>query len=103
MPRQREPELFGANSMPVVRDAQQARAAGLYFDVDVRCTRVQRVFDELLHDRGGPLDDFAGCDLVDQVRGQDFDGHAGIVDVLRGAGKSGAYCRGDQPRGIVNT
>ncbi len=48
-------------------------AALAHLDADPLGARVERVLDQLLHHRGGPLDDLAGRDLVDQVVGQQAD------------------------------
>ena len=37
---------------------------------DVGCARIKAVFQQLFEGRRGTLDDFAGCDLIDQQVGQ---------------------------------
>ena len=61
---ERQPRIVRAHPLAVVFDAHQALAA--HFDVDLNAPRagVDGVFDELFDDRGRPLDDFAGGDLI---------------------------------------
>ena len=49
------------NSAAVVRNAHEASAAVLYFNGDVLCSCVYRVFNKLLYDRRGTFDNFARC------------------------------------------
>ena len=56
------------HAVPVVLDAHQALAAVLDGDGDAARAGVDGVLDQLLDDRGGPLDDLAGRDLVCEVR-----------------------------------
>jgi hypothetical protein len=57
MPRQCEWQLVARDAVAVIRDADEARSAR--FDVDGNAARagVERIFDELLDDGRGPLDD----------------------------------------------
>ena len=57
----------------VVDDADQLAAALLDVDVDARAAGVEAVFQQLLDDAGGPLDDLAGGDLGDDGRRQLLD------------------------------
>ena len=60
----------GLHADAVVLDPDQLLAAVLDGDGDARRLGVDGVLDQLLDDRGRPLDDFAGGDLVGQVVGQ---------------------------------
>ena len=44
-------------------------------DRDPPGARIERVLDQLFHDRRRTLDDFAGGDLIGEVQGGEFDGH----------------------------
>ncbi len=73
MARQRERQFVALDAAAVVGDADQAGAAGLDLDRDRAGAGVEAVLDEFLDHRGGPLDDFASGNLVDQVRRQRVD------------------------------
>ena len=62
----RQPRVVGIHPLAVVFDANHLLAAELDGDGDAPGARVQGVLDQLLHDRGGPLYDFAGRDLIGQ-------------------------------------
>ena len=63
----REGELVAIHAMAVIGDGNQRAAAVAQGDVDAARAGIERILDQLLHDRGRPLDDLAGGDLVDQV------------------------------------
>ena len=63
-----ELEIVSAHAGAVVDDADEVAPARLDRDVDAPRARVERVLDEFLHRRGGPLDHLAGGDAVDQQR-----------------------------------
>ena len=73
VPLQRQPGVLRPHPRAVVRHADEAEAALLRLDGDGPGARVERVLHQLLHDRGGPLHDLAGGDLVDEPGGQDLD------------------------------
>jgi hypothetical protein len=59
--------------LPLSVTDDEAAAAGADVDVDLGGSGVEGVFEELLEDGGGALDDFAGRDLVGDVLGQEAD------------------------------
>ncbi len=67
MSRQSQHEFVTVDPATVVGDADQAGAAGLDLDRDRAGAGVEAVLDQLLDHRRGPLDHFAGRDLVDQM------------------------------------
>ena len=73
MAAQRQRHFCARNAMPVVVDRDLAHAAGRQAHGDLRGTCVERIVDQLLHDRRGPLDHFTSCDLADQLVGQLLD------------------------------
>jgi hypothetical protein len=75
---ERQPQLAGLDAATVVSDADQREAALADLDRDPRRAGVQRVFNELFDDGGGPLDDFASRDLRRLMRCQDADRHGGL-------------------------
>ena len=70
MPLDREPRVLGRHPAAVVADEQALDAAAVDLDLDPRGAGVERVLDELLDDRGRPLDDLAGGDPVDHLSGE---------------------------------
>lgn len=75
----RQRQLLGRDAAAIVADADQADAAFLQVDIDALGARVERVLDQLLHHGGGPLDHFAGGDLVDEGVRELADAHPGIL------------------------
>ena len=73
MPLDREPRVFRRHPAPVVADEQALDASAPDLDLDPRCAGVERVLDELLDDRGRPLDHLAGGDPVDHLPGKATD------------------------------
>ncbi len=59
-----EERIVVGHAVAVVDDANHALAARFDFDANSFCAGVERVFEQLLDDRGGPLDDFARGDAV---------------------------------------
>jgi hypothetical protein len=50
----------------------------------LRRARIERVFHQLLHHRGGPLDHLASGDLISDAVGEDADvGHGGSSPLAR--------------------
>jgi hypothetical protein len=68
VPLDREREIIGAHSGPVIDDADQAASAAVDRDVDGGGARVERVLDQLLDGGGRPLDHLARGDLIDKDR-----------------------------------
>ena len=110
--RQCERQLVARNTATVVRDANEARAAGFDVDRDRRCAGVERVLDELLDDGRWPLDDLAGRDLIDELRRQDANRHwtptarrvrAARFDEGASLPQPRAGAADISPRGIVRT
>ena len=69
----RERKIVLVDAAAVVAHADQARAAGFDVDLDASRAGIEAVLDQLLDDRGRPLDDFAGGDLVDELSGKLMD------------------------------
>ena len=65
--------VLGRHAAAVVRDAQIRHAAAANLHRDGAGAGVNRVFDELLHHRGGPLHDLARGNQVSNVGGEDLD------------------------------
>ena len=59
-----EQRVIVGHAVAVVDDANHALAAGFDFDADGFGAGVERVFEQLFDDGGGPLDDFARGDAV---------------------------------------
>ena len=66
----RQPRIVRLHPLAVVLDADLLLAAELDVDRQPAGAGVDRVLDQFLDDRGGPLDDLAGGDLVGEVGGQ---------------------------------
>ena len=75
VPADRDRQLLGGDAAAVVAHAHEADAAALDVDFDAVCAGIEAVLDQLLDDRGGALDHFAGGDLIDELAGEDADGH----------------------------
>ena len=71
----REPRVLGRHALAVVLDADQRPAALLDGHGDAAGAGIERVLDQFLDDRGGPLDHLAGRDLVGERGRQDLDLH----------------------------
>jgi hypothetical protein len=71
--RERQRQVLRRDAVAVVDDADQRPPAVLHLDQDVGRAGVDRVLDQLLHDRRRPLDHLARGDAVDQGRGQLLD------------------------------
>ena len=81
---QAEQRVVTAHAGAVVGHAHETAAAGLNLDGEARRLRVERVFDQLLHDAGGAFDHFAGGDLIGDVFGQQTDAIHRCVKRLKG-------------------
>ena len=84
MTRDREPELFGRDPLTVVGDPDPPRASTLEGDLDPSRACIEGVLDQLLDDGGGPFDDLARRDLVDESGGE-------LLDPGHGTGSLGAF------------
>jgi hypothetical protein len=73
VPLDREPRVLRGHPLAIVLDAHEALAAELDRHRDTGGAGVEGVLHELLHDRGGTLDDLAGGNLVGQFRRQSLD------------------------------
>src|SRR6185437_14660206 len=71
--REREHGVVGAHAHAVVDDGDPVDAAAREPDLDVPRAGIERVLDELLHDRRRPLDDLAGRDLPLELGREDGD------------------------------
>ena len=74
----REGEIVPGHPAAIVDDADEPAAAQFDRDIDAGRTRVERIFDEFLHDGGRPLDDLARRDAVDENRIETTDRHGWI-------------------------
>ena len=63
---ERQPRILRRHALAIVLDANEPLAAELRGDGDAPGAGVEAVLDQLLDDRGGPLDHLAGSDLVGQ-------------------------------------
>ena len=82
----REGKLVGAHATAIVGDGDEVAPAARDHDIDTARARIDGVFDEFLHDAGGPFDHFAGRDAVDQGCGQNADPHGAIPPSARDTG-----------------
>ena len=55
------------HAMTIIGDADEALATFAQFDDDAGGTRIDTIFDQFLHHRGGPFNDLTGGDLVDEI------------------------------------
>ncbi len=75
MPRDCQRQFVRGDTATVVADTDQPDAALFELDIHARGTGIECIFDQFLDHRCGPLDNFAGSDLVDQNLGQLADRH----------------------------
>ena len=68
-----EQRVVAAHAEAVVGHANETASARADFDGDFFRVGVERIFDQLLHDAGGPFDHFAGGDLVGDLFGKELD------------------------------
>ena len=66
-----QPGVLARHAFPVVANEDARDAAAVHFDFDARRSRVQRVLDQLLDDRGRPFHHLAGRYPVDDLRPRD--------------------------------
>ena len=82
----REREILLRHAAPVIGDADQPPAAARKHDLNPPRAGVERVLDELLHDRRRPLDDLAGCDLALELERENGDAtHDAVYTIRRGS------------------
>jgi hypothetical protein len=62
-----EARVFRIHPVPVVFHSKQLLPSELDRDRHTSRVRIKRVFDQLFDDRSGPLDNFAGSDLVREM------------------------------------
>ncbi len=68
VPRERQRQLLRGYATAVVADPNQAQATIGKLDTNMARAGIERVLDQLLDDRGRPLDDFARGDFGGDVR-----------------------------------
>src|SRR5262249_7950235 len=73
VPRERKERILGGHALPVVADDDALEPSPDEADVDAPSGGVEGVLDQLPHDGGGTLDDFAGGDLRLHRRREDGD------------------------------
>ena len=66
-----EQRVVVGHAMAVVDDADHALAAAFHFDANRFRPGVERIFEKLLDDGGGTLDNLARSDAVGDSLGQD--------------------------------
>ena len=83
--RQRELGIHAAHPLAVVAHADECLAAVFHLDPDGPGAGVERVLDQLLHDRGWPLDHLTRRDLIGDLRREhrDLRRHSGSTSVAR--------------------
>ena len=86
---QREQRVVAAHSETVIGDVDERAPAVLDGDGDAFGFGVERILDQFLHDRGGPLDHFACGDLVGDLFGKETNPVHGRIIADGGAGESG--------------
>ena len=69
MPFDGQLRIVRIHAFAVVFDADLLLAAKLHMNRDAMRAGIDGVFDKFFDDRGGPLDNFAGRDLVGEIRG----------------------------------
>ncbi len=65
--------VVAQHAAAIVGNADQAAAAGFDFHAHIGRARVERIFEQFLDHRSGPLDNFAGGDLIGDLVGKDAD------------------------------
>ena len=81
----RQGQLFGCHALAVIGDRQQCPPTIAQIDVHPRSASIQRIFHQFLERGRRPFDHLTGGNLIDQVLGQDAQGHVGDarnLDVL---------------------
>jgi hypothetical protein len=73
MPLQRQESVVARHPIPVVRDDDPPSAPVLPLHLDRSGSRIEAVFNELLDDGGGPLDDLPCRDAIDKMIVEDAD------------------------------
>ena len=62
--------IVAVHPLPVVGHADEPPSTRFHLDPDALGARVEGVFQELLHDRCGPVHHLAGSDLVSNLVGK---------------------------------
>ncbi len=73
VPLERERGVGGVHPATVVDHPHERESALLHLDLDLPSPGIERVLDQLLHDRGRALDHLAGGDLVHEAGWQEQD------------------------------
>ena len=73
VPHERHRQVLGRDAFAIVADSDRDLACPTHIDGYPPGVRVQRVLDQLLDDRRGPLDHLAGSDGVGDLRRQQMD------------------------------
>jgi len=73
VPLDREPRILRLHPFPVIVDPNLFFAAELDVNDDPAGAGIDGVLDEFFDDRRGTLDDFAGRNLIREIRGQTGD------------------------------
>ena len=81
-----EQGVVADHAAAVVGDADELAAAGFDLDADAGRAGVERVLQQLLDDRGRPVDDLAGGDLVGDLVGENADAAHVCVKDMRSTG-----------------
>ena len=68
-----EKSVVAAHAVAVVGDADELAAAGFDFYANAVGAGIEGVFKKFFHDGRGPVDDFAGGDLVGDLIGKNAD------------------------------
>ena len=102
MATERHREVVRRDAVAVIDDANEVRAALLHVDLNARRPGVHGVLEQLLDDAGGPFDDLACGNLVDDERRQLLDawhacpcvGHRPVFgSIVGGASRCSAIAR----------
>lgn len=77
MPLHREVKIVRRHATAVIDDPDQPPSPGLDGDLDGTGPGIDGILDQLLHGRGGTLNDFAGRDAIDEHGVEATDGRRG--------------------------
>ena len=75
---ERQQRVVAHHSVSIVDDADQLAAAALDLNSHPRRACVERILQQLLHHRSGPLHHFAGGDLIGHLVGKNADASHGL-------------------------
>lgn len=97
MPFEAQLRVFFVHAATVVADVNERQSAVEKLNVNMLCTRIETVFQQLLHDVGGTFDDFAGGNLIgDNFRQNADERHALITSDFNPKRK--VYLRAKYPK-----